>query len=75
MPIGIAGGIIGLWLLNLVGGMLPWIGLAPIRQPFDMITMLGFLIILGTVVNNPILIVEETIANLREAGATVRGAV
>jgi multidrug efflux pump subunit AcrB len=75
VPIGIAGGIIGLWLLNLVGGALPWVGLAAIRQPFDMITMLGFLILLGTVVNNPILIVEETIANLRTAGITVIQAV
>ncbi len=75
VPLGIAGGIIGLWLLNVVGGILPWIGIAPIRQPFDMITMLGFLILLGTVVNNPILIVEETIANLRTAGVTVVKAV
>lgn len=75
VPIGIAGGIIGLWLLNVVGAVLPWLGLGAIRQPFDMITMLGFLILLGTVVNNPILIVEETIANLREAGMSVRQAV
>lgn len=75
VPLGIAGGIIGLWLLNVLGAALPWIGLAPIRQPFDMITMLGFLILLGTVVNNPILIVEETIANLRTAGVTVVQAV
>lgn len=75
VPIGIAGGIIGLWLLNVVGAVLPWLGLPVIRQPFDMITMLGFLILLGTVVNNPILIVEETIANLREAGMSVRQAV
>lgn len=75
VPIGIAGGIIGLWLLNFIGGLLPWIGFAPISQPFDMITMLGFLILLGTVVNNPILIVEETIANLKTAGTTVVQAV
>lgn len=54
VPLGIAGGIIGLWLLNLIGGPL-----AGIRQPFDLITMLGFLILLGTVVNNPILVVER----------------
>jgi multidrug efflux pump subunit AcrB len=56
VPLGIAGGIIGLVALNAVG----------VRQPFDMITMLGFLILLGVVVNNPILIVDRTLNNLRE---------
>ena len=65
VPIGIAGGIGGLWLLNKGGVLLGLIGLAPIQQPFDMITMLGFLILLGTVVNNPILIVSGTIDRLR----------
>ncbi|MFC5050502.1 efflux RND transporter permease subunit [Rubritalea spongiae] len=68
VPIGISGGIVGLWLLNYVGGILPSIGLAPIQQPFDMITMLGFLILLGTAVNNPILIVERTMQNYKENG-------
>jgi multidrug efflux pump subunit AcrB len=40
-----------------------------------MITMLGFLILLGTAVNNPILIVERTILNLREGGLSVVEAV
>lgn len=74
VPIGIAGGIGGLWLLNLGGTLLPLLGLAPIQQPFDMITMLGFLILLGTVVNNPILIVSRTIDALRE-GAEISDAV
>jgi multidrug efflux pump subunit AcrB len=30
-----------------------------------MITMLGFLILMGTVVNNPILVVEQARQNLR----------
>lgn len=75
VPLGIAGGIIGLWLLNAVGAILLWLGLGEIRQPFDMITMLGFLILLGTVVNNPILIVDEARQNLREVGVSVREAV
>ena len=45
--------------------------LAGIRQPFDLITMLGFLILLGTVVNNPILIVERTREHLRQGAAVV----
>ena len=65
VPLGISGGIAGLWLLNFVGGMLPSIGLPAIRQPFDMITMLGFLILLGTSVNNPILIVDRAMHNRR----------
>jgi multidrug efflux pump subunit AcrB len=70
IPVGIAGGIVGLVLMNFIGGLLPAIGLAPIRQPFDMITMLGFLILMGTVVNNPILIVERAMRRIREDGMT-----
>ena len=75
VPLGIAGGIIGLWLFNVIGAVLPFLGLTAISQPFDMITMLGFLILLGTVVNNPILIVEETLANLRSGTTTIAAAV
>ena len=75
VPMGIAGGILGLALLNAIGALLPYIGLAPIRQPFDMITMLGFLILLGVVVNNPILIVVRARDNLRQSGADVVTAV
>ena len=69
VPLGIAGGLGGLALLNGVGALLPLAGLDAISQPFDMITMLGFLILLGLVVNNPILIVDRTLTNLR-AGMT-----
>ena len=75
VPIGISGGIAGLALLNLAGGHLDAIGLYPIQQPFDMITMLGFLVLIGTVVNNPILIVERAVTNLREGGMAVAEAV
>ncbi len=75
VPIGISGGIAGLMLLNLSGAHLDKIGLYPIHQPFDMITMLGFLVLIGTVVNNPILIVERAVTNLRERGLAVIDAV
>jgi multidrug efflux pump subunit AcrB len=75
IPLGIAGGIVGLALLNLVGGLLPTIGLMPLSQPFDMITMLGFLILMGTVVNNPILVVDQARRNLRQQGVSVVDAV
>ena len=68
IPLGIAGGIVGLWLMNYLGAMLPDYGLAAIHQPFDMITMMGFLILMGTVVNNPILIVDQAMHNVREEG-------
>jgi multidrug efflux pump subunit AcrB len=67
VPLGIAGGIIGLWILNGIGAGLPMVGLSGFpHQPFDMITMMGFLILLGTVVNNPILIVDEMRYRMRE---------
>lgn len=64
VPLGISGGIFGLWLFNAAGRLLPWFGMQPVQQPFDMLTMLGFLILIGTVVNNPILIVEKTLRNI-----------
>jgi multidrug efflux pump subunit AcrB len=75
VPVGISGGIAGLALLNWGGAYLDRIGLYPIQQPFDMITMLGFLVLIGTVVNNPILIVERAVTNLRERGMAIIDAV
>ncbi len=75
IPIGVSGGIVGLWLLNAFGGLLGSLGLPPIVQPFDLITMLGFLVLIGTVVNNPILIVERTLRNLRNSAESVEEAV
>jgi len=49
MPLALSGGLIGLWLLNLVT-----------YQSLDMLTMIGFIILLGLVVNNAILLVSET---------------
>jgi len=65
VPLGSVGGLLGLALLN-------WLG-APfgIFQTLDVLTMLGFVILIGTVVNNPILIVERALQLVRgesEAG-------
>lgn len=68
IPMGVAGGILGLWLFNLVGGWLPLLGLNALHLPFDMISMLGFLILMGTVVNNPILIVHQAMTNVNQEG-------
>lgn len=74
VPIGVSGGIVGLYLLNLGGAHLDKIGLYPIQQPFDMITMLGFLVLIGTVVNNPILIVERAVGNVRDRAMDIADA-
>ncbi len=75
IPLGVAGGIIGLLLMNWVGALLPLMGGKAFQQPFDMITMLGFLILMGTVVNNPILIVDRALYNLRTRAVSSKEAV
>jgi HAE1 family hydrophobic/amphiphilic exporter-1 len=57
IPISAAGGIGGLAVLNLF-----------VRQPLDMLTMLGFVILTGVVVNNAILMIEQTTLHIREEG-------
>lgn len=75
IPLGVSGGFVGLALFNLVGGWFPALGMPALNIPFDMIAMLGFLILMGTVVNNPILIVHQSIANVREEQMNARDAV
>ena len=70
IPLGMAGGLAGLALLNLAGEVFAALGMGGFSQPLDMITMLGFLILMGTVVNNPILIVDRSIDNLDQQGMT-----
>ncbi|NKB37394.1 MAG: MMPL family transporter [Gammaproteobacteria bacterium] len=75
VPVGIAGSIFGLWLMNSIGAHLDLLGLENILQPFDVITMLGFLILIGTVVNNPILLVDRTIRNIDNRKMGVNAAI
>ena len=49
MPLAIAGGVLALWLVNLFA-----------TQSLDLLTMIGFIILLGLVVNNAILLVDQT---------------
>lgn len=58
VPLAAAGGLVGLWLINTY--------VAP--QGFDVLTMLGFIILVGTVVNNAILIVHQSLNNVRYEG-------
>ncbi len=55
VPLGAVGGVLALSLLNQF-----------IPQPLDTLTMLGFVILIGTVVNNPILIVHQSLNLMRE---------
>lgn len=65
LPLAAAGGFIGLKLLNIL--------LHP--QPLDVLTMLGFVILIGVVVNNAILIVYQALNNVRYHGMGYREAV
>ena len=64
VPVAAAGGIIGLYIINLF-----------LRQSLDMLTMLGFVILTGIVVNNAILMVEQTVLQIREEGMSVDEAI
>ncbi|MBT8482379.1 MAG: efflux RND transporter permease subunit [Myxococcales bacterium] len=64
VPLAAAGGAGGLWLVNALLG----------KQPLDLMTALGFLILIGVVVNNAILVVDGSISRLR-AGSSLREAV
>lgn len=55
LPLGVSGGIAGLWIMNHVVG---------VSMSLDMLTMLGMIVLIGTVVNNPILLVEHARRNL-----------
>ena len=75
VPLGISGGIIGLWLMNHLHYFLGVFGVPAINQPLDMLTMLGFLVVIGTVVNNPILIVDQSVRRIRQGGAPIDQAI
>ncbi|KPK56341.1 MAG: acriflavin resistance protein [Thiotrichales bacterium SG8_50] len=64
VPLAAAGGAGGLWLVDAFLG----------KQPLDLMTALGFLILIGVVVNNAILVVDGSLARLR-AGSTLDEAV
>lgn len=62
VPIGLTGGVLGLKALNMYLAVI-----SPGQiQSLDILTMLGFIILLGSVVNNPILIVEQSFNFMKE---------
>ena len=65
VPLAAAGGFVGLWLVsNLIA-----------YQSLDVLTMLGFIILIGTVVNNAILIVHQSLNHMRNEGMERREAI
>ncbi len=64
VPVAAAGGIAGLAILNLIQ-----------PQQLDMLTMLGFVILIGIVVNNAILLVHQTLHHLRSDNLSIDDAI
>jgi HAE1 family hydrophobic/amphiphilic exporter-1 len=65
VPLAGAGGFLGLKLLNIF----------IVPQPMDVLTMLGFVILIGIVVNNAILIVHQSLNNFHSGGMDYKEAV
>ena len=64
VPVAGAGGVAGLAILNQFQ-----------RQQLDMLTLLGFVILIGIVVNNAILLVHQAQHHVREDGMSVNDAI
>ncbi len=64
VPLAAVGGVIGLWTLNQF-----------VLQPLDVLTMLGFIILIGVVVNNAILIIHQTLTHIRQEGMFYQNAI
>jgi hydrophobic/amphiphilic exporter-1 (mainly G- bacteria), HAE1 family len=64
VPLATAGGIGGLTLVNMVT-----------FQPLDMLTLLGFVILIGIVVNNAILLVHQTLFHVRAENMNAHDAI
>ncbi|MEX0694925.1 MAG: efflux RND transporter permease subunit [Rhodospirillales bacterium] len=60
VPLATAGGVLGLAIMNQFT-----------FQPLDMLTLLGFVILIGIVVNNAILLVHQTLYHIRDEGMPV----
>lgn len=64
VPLATAGGVAGLVALNVT-----------YFQPLDMLTLLGFVILIGIVVNNAILLVHQTLYHIRDEGMALEIAI
>jgi HAE1 family hydrophobic/amphiphilic exporter-1 len=66
VPLAGLGGVLGLAAVN---------QLPHVNQPLDVLTMLGFIILVGTVVNNAILIVHQSLNHMRDERMPPRDAI
>ncbi|MFQ5716125.1 MAG: efflux RND transporter permease subunit, partial [Nitrospinales bacterium] len=64
VPMAAVGGVFGLWFMNRF-----------VLQPLDVLTMLGFIILIGVVVNNAILIIYQSLNNAQNGGLAPRDAI
>lgn len=64
VPLASLGGFLGLGILNLFT-----------YQPLDILTMLGFVILIGIVINNAILIVHQSLNHMRDEGLSPNRAI
>ena len=64
VPVAAAGGVLGLFVLNQF-----------YEQSLDMLTLLGFVILIGIVVNNAILLVHQSLYHYRTDGMVPRDAI
>ncbi|MDJ0951948.1 MAG: efflux RND transporter permease subunit [Alphaproteobacteria bacterium] len=64
VPLAAAGGVAGLGVLNIFT-----------FQPLDMLTLLGFVILIGIVVNNAILLVHQTLHHIRDQSMAAQDAI
>ena len=64
VPLATAGGVGGLALVNLFT-----------FQPLDMLTLLGFVILIGIVVNNAILLVHQTLFHIRSEAMSIHDSI
>ena len=62
LPLATVGSVVALWVMN---DGLKYFGIE-LFQPLDLLTMIGFIILLGLVVNNAILLVHQTRAAERD---------
>jgi HAE1 family hydrophobic/amphiphilic exporter-1 len=71
VPLAAVGGFAGLRIVRWVSMMDP---VTP-EQSLDVLTMLGFVILIGVVVNNAILIVHQSLNNIRHEGMAANDAI
>jgi HAE1 family hydrophobic/amphiphilic exporter-1 len=69
VPLAAAGGVGGLKALNV------YLSVSGKFQELDMLTLLGFVILIGIVVNNAILLVHQTLYQIREEGMAIHDAI